>query len=98
MLTKTEYLLTLVGEECAEIAQRASKAIRFGLHETQPGQAYDNARRLMMEVIDLKETLEELIYVSEIDFPTDVEILAAARRVKMMQYLERAQAEGRVEA
>lgn len=34
-MTKVQYLLTCIAEECAEVAQRASKAARFGLYESQ---------------------------------------------------------------
>ena len=30
-MTREEHLLTIVAEECAEVAQRATKALRFGL-------------------------------------------------------------------
>ena len=57
-MNKTEYLLTCLSEECAEISQRASKAIRFGLAEKQVGQEMDNASRLCEEVVDLLCVLE----------------------------------------
>lgn len=57
----TDYqreLLTILVEECAEVAQRATKALRFGLDETQPGQPFDNAQRLASEIGDLFCVLE----------------------------------------
>lgn len=51
-MTRTEHLLTIVAEECNEIAQRCSKALRFGLAEVQPGQDKTNAQRIMDEVND----------------------------------------------
>lgn len=51
-MTRTEHLLFILAEEAAEVAQRASKAARFGLAEVQPGQEHTNARRLMDEVND----------------------------------------------
>jgi hypothetical protein len=53
MLNKEQYLLTLIQEECAEVSQRASKAIRFGLYEIQPGQELNNWERLRQEFVDL---------------------------------------------
>jgi hypothetical protein len=47
-------LLTILIEECAEVAQRATKMLRFGVHEVQPGQPDDNAKRLSLEVGDLE--------------------------------------------
>ena len=53
----TEYLLTCLIEECAEVIQRATKAQRFGLMEIQPGQKMDNQQRLQEEISDLWGTL-----------------------------------------
>lgn len=52
-MNRTEHLLTVLGEEGAEVAQRVSKALRFGLEEVQPGQPDDNAERIRFEVYDL---------------------------------------------
>jgi hypothetical protein len=35
-MNPTEHLLSCLAEECAEVAQRASKSLRFGLSEVQP--------------------------------------------------------------
>ena len=59
-MNKTEHLLVVLAEECAEVAQRASKAIRFGLSEIQPGQLEDNKRRLERELADLLATADLL--------------------------------------
>jgi NTP pyrophosphatase (non-canonical NTP hydrolase) len=52
MLNKTERLLNLIQEECAEVAQRASKCIRFGLYEAREGRPL-NIRLLAEELNDL---------------------------------------------
>lgn len=59
-MTRTEHLLVILMEECAEVAQRASKAVRFGLAEIQPGQEKTNAQRLMDEVNDFIATYQML--------------------------------------
>lgn len=59
-MNETEYLLTVLSEECAEVVQRASKAARFGLSEIQPGQNDDNRRRLERELADLMATADLL--------------------------------------
>lgn len=51
-MTREEHLLTILAEECCEVAHRVSKALRFGLAEIQPGQALTNAQRIMAEVQD----------------------------------------------
>lgn len=53
-------LLEILIEECAEVQQRATKALRFGLAEIQPGQPHDNAYRLGLEIGDVKEVVRRL--------------------------------------
>lgn len=48
-----EHLLTCMAEECAETAQRITKALRFGLAEIQPGQPLTNLQRINVELTDL---------------------------------------------
>jgi len=52
-------ILTILIEEAAEVQQRATKALRFGLEEVQPGQELTNAERLAREVGDF-ETMTEM--------------------------------------
>jgi NTP pyrophosphatase (non-canonical NTP hydrolase) len=52
-MNREEHLLTCLAEECAEVAQRVSKALRFGLDEAQPGQAQTNRHRIVDELGDL---------------------------------------------
>ncbi len=51
-------ILTVLIEECAEVQQRATKALRFGMGEIQPGQSYTNSTRLATEVGDLSAVLD----------------------------------------
>lgn len=46
-------LLTILIEECAEVQQRATKLLRFGAAEIQPGQEKTNSERLANEIGDL---------------------------------------------
>lgn len=59
-MNEQEHLLTVLTEECAEVAQRACKAARFGLTEVQPGQTEDNKRRIERELADLMATADLL--------------------------------------
>lgn len=52
-MNRFEHLMTILGEEGAEVAQRASKCNRFGVEDVEPGQDLANAIRLEGEVIDL---------------------------------------------
>lgn len=59
-MNTTEYLLSCLIEECAEVIQRATKAQRFGLREIQPEQELTNLQRLATELADLMGTIELL--------------------------------------
>jgi hypothetical protein len=59
-VNRTEHLLVCLSEECDEVGQRVSKALRFGLAETQEGQPLSNADRIVEEVRDLWCVLEIL--------------------------------------
>lgn len=52
-MNRSEHLLSCLAEECAEVAQRVSKALRFGLAEIQPGQPLTNGQRINEELRDL---------------------------------------------
>lgn len=51
-LTREQYLLTLIQEECAEVAHRASKCLRFGIDEAREGHK-PNIKLLAEEFLDL---------------------------------------------
>jgi len=52
-MTTEQMLLTQLMEECNEVSQRCSKAIRFGLNEIQVGQEETNLKRIISELQDL---------------------------------------------
>lgn len=52
-MTREEHLLLCLAEECAEVAQRISKQLRFGSEEQQEGQALNNIQRTTEELYDL---------------------------------------------
>ena len=60
-MNRLGHLLWILAEECAEIAQRASKASRFGMDEVQPGHALTNEQRIWQEMNDLAAVGEMLI-------------------------------------
>ena len=94
-MTRTEHLLTIAGEECAEVAQRTSKAARFGLKEIQPGQPLDNAERIVQEFTDLVAVLSMLGIVEVDDCNVYVNPVAIwDKRVKVEKYLELSREQG----
>lgn len=66
-MTREQYLLDVLAEECAEVAQRASKAIRFGLDETQAGWSVTNRQRLEQELGDLVGVMNMLGLKPDLD-------------------------------
>lgn len=59
-MNTTEHLLTILSEECAEVAHRACKAVRFGMNEIEPGRCYSNRQSLEHELSDLVAVAETL--------------------------------------
>lgn len=72
-MNRLQFLLNLLAEECTEVGQRASKAIRFGLNEVQKGQDLDNKERLHLELTDLVAVV--LLLNNEFDFNFDFDEL-----------------------
>ncbi len=59
-MNETQHLLVILAEECAEVAHRASKAIRFGMAEVEPGMTLHNRGRIETELGDLMAVVELL--------------------------------------
>lgn len=85
-MTRTEHLLTILAEECAEVAQRATKALRFGLSEVKPGQSETNAEQLVRELVDLRAVVDMLEREGAlpVNHPTNT---MARKRAQVEKYL-----------
>ena len=59
-MNKIEYLLNILGEECAEADQMVHKTLRFGFDEVRSGQPYTNRERLTFEINDICAMIEML--------------------------------------
>lgn len=59
-MKRHEHLLLIAMEECDETSQRISKALRFTLGESQPGQEFSNAYRILEEFNQLIAVMEML--------------------------------------
>lgn len=75
-MTREEHLLTILAEECSEVAQRCSKALRFGLDEVQPGQTLNNCERINQELSDL------MTVVHMLNLPTPAPSLQKGDKIK----------------
>ena len=88
MMTRTQYLLTKLAEECNELAQRCTKAVTFGINEVQPGQDLDNAERLIEEYGDLIGVAAILMQEKIIRTPSmeDLAAMLEKKRAKLEKY------------
>lgn len=79
-------LLTILIEECSEVQKRATKALRFGLDERQPGKAR-NSQRLALEIGDVLEMIDQLVAAGVVTTGWIVEGKAAKKKqlAKFMQ-------------
>jgi hypothetical protein len=62
VMNDVAHQLFAVAAVCMKMAQRASKAARFGLQEVQPGQPYSNAERIVQQyraLLSLVELMDE---------------------------------------
>lgn len=86
-MNRQEHLLTILAEECAEVAQRASKALRFGLGEVQPGQSLTNAERIVGELADLFSVVSMLVDEEHINLCGSA-AAEQAKRAKVEKFLQ----------
>lgn len=103
MLNEVDYLLTKLAEEATEVAQRALKAVEFGLDEVQPGQEQSNAERIGWGVIDI---LTILLMLADLDVEIQAAAAAddamldaaiAAKKAKVKKYMQLSRELGKLE-
>lgn len=89
-MTRTEHLLCCLAEEAAEVAHRVSKALRFGLDETQEGQPLNNAQRIGQEFNDMLAIIELLEEAGALERSTDTHAIERKKSkvIAFMQYAE----------
>ena len=92
-MNRREYLLTKLVEECLEVAQRATKALTFGVDEVQPGQNLTNFERLNGEWNDLLATAELLTEEVDLELWRDVS-LVRAKREKILKFMAYSRQQG----
>lgn len=100
MLTRNQYLLVKLAEECNEVAQRALKQVQFGADEVQEGQSLTNEERLRLELTDLMAVRQLLVESGELrknDPVTAVERFLS-KNAKVEKYLKYSQSLGQVAA
>lgn len=95
-MNRAQYLLTCTSEECDEVGQRASKAVRFGLSEIQSGQDLTNAQRIVYEFNDLFAVMQELFAEGFIDKIFDEEAIKL-KHANIEKWYRHSQREGQTE-
>lgn len=84
-MNRREHLLTILSEECAEVAQRVTKTLRFGKDEMEPKQDYTNEGRLIQELNDFVAAVEMIFECPIVDLIN--EQMVAAKKEKVERFL-----------
>ena len=79
-MTQTEHRLVKLAEECNEVGQRCTKAIRFGIDEIQADHHADNKQRIRLEMAGLVAAYNELMKHDNVFWPTEIEIEQAREK------------------
>lgn len=94
-MNKIEHLLVCLGEECAEIQQAASKALRFGLDDGAPSGTTTNLEDIEKEFAELLGVVSLLKDEGIINVDaTDPRI--AEKKAKVLKYMEYAAQKGKL--
>ena len=70
-MNKTDEIMFILQEECAEVIQAISKCLRFGIDNYKPGKPKTNREHLAEEIGDLIAMIE-LCYENDIVDPLQV--------------------------
>lgn len=97
-MKRVQHFLWILAEECAEVAQRASKASRFSLEEIQEGQALNNAERIMVEYADLVATMEKLVEEGAVAYPTNFQEMVTRKKARIEKFLLLSAKQGTLDA
>lgn len=98
-MTKNENLLVTLMEECAELQQAVSKALRFGMdgcHPLYPEKT--NEHNIMIEYYQLVAVMEMLTNNGVLHnfSPADEALAKITKKTNVMQYQEISEATGRI--
>jgi len=80
-------LLTILAEECCEVGQRVSKALRFGIKEVQKGQPLSNDQRIAQELGDVI-CVANMLVGRGLFTHDEIQAAAADKRKRLMKYLQ----------
>jgi len=88
-MNRREYLLSCLGEECAEIIKETSKANRFGLKNEHPWGGGTNEEKIQIEFSEAMAVMQMLIheFFEEIDTKT-LETVQKDKKLRIEKYME----------
>lgn len=92
-MNRKEHLLTIMSEECLEIAKEISKGLRFGLEDHHPTQTGTNAQKINHEFNDLVAVMEMLRDDGHLSVDIDRE-LVETKKERVEKYLLYSQDKG----
>jgi hypothetical protein len=87
-MDRTGHLLLICAEECAEVAHRVSKALRFGIEEIQPEQNLTNAQRIMQEYADLYAVIDMLCDEGVLEIDSTFATMVVSKKEKVENFLK----------
>jgi hypothetical protein len=94
-MTRDEHLLVKLLEEAAEVQQRVTKALNFGIDEVQPEQEMTNEQRIVEELNDFIAVVEMLQEAHVLKTALSKAAQTAKKR-KVEHYLEYSRSLGRL--
>lgn len=83
----SEELLTILGEECAEVIQILAKIERFGQDSCYPGETKNNMDRLHEEIADILAVVDLLLNEETLD-DHKLQNGKLKKRVKLNQFMK----------
>lgn len=83
-MNRLEHLLTIFAEECNEVAQETSKALRFGIDE-QRDLPTSNRERISYEFSQLL-AMRGMLFEEGVDIPISLAVMEA-KKAKVEKYL-----------
>jgi NTP pyrophosphatase (non-canonical NTP hydrolase) len=86
-MTKTEYLLIVLAEECAEVQKEISKALRFGIDTEIPNSSITYRLNLIHEIADVFAVIEMLENNNDLSFKWNIEEAIKIKKEKVTSYM-----------
>lgn len=97
-MNRTEHLLICLAEECAEVQQAITKALRFGLDDGYPNAGTTNAQEIGREFIDVVAVMEMLVDFGVIKLPPNRLARTEQKKSRVTEYMVYAEQRGSLSA